>query len=163
MASTESSGTEPIAQQAVDPTDEPAPESSNSDPGVASSPEPTDELAMQLSASQTDRAGSSDGVALEVVRTQPTDVPEPALISRPEPRYPTLAQHRKQEAQVTLAVLVDEQGAVQRTLVTHSSVKGLGFEEAAQEAAMKAAFWPARREGRPVQAWTELTVEFKIR
>ncbi|MCH9651442.1 MAG: TonB family protein [Deltaproteobacteria bacterium] len=87
---------------------------------------------------------------------------KPTLLKRPEPKYPALAQRRGQEAQVTVAVLVDEEGKVQQALVTRSSGSDVGFEEAAREAALQASFRAAERDGRPVQEWTELVIDFRL-
>ena len=114
------------------------------------------------SAPETSSVGNEDPKApSEPAPSEPAPF-KPVLRSRPEPRYPPLAQRRQKEADVTVAVLVDAGGRVRRTLVLRSNDPGLGFEEAALEAAREALFEPARIEGEPVQEWTELVFEFRL-
>lgn len=99
----------------------------------------------------------------EVAAEVEEDLVQPVLVRRADPRYPVLAQRRKREAQVTVAVFVDRQGLVQRTLVTYCSNPGFGFEEAARAAALETSFRPAEQKGAAVQAWTELAFDFRLR
>ena len=84
----------------------------------------------------------------------------PQLIDRPAPVYPERARLRKREAQVVVAVLVDAAGKVEHALIKSGGGTGLGFEEAALEAARQATFRPARRRGTAGKMWTELSFDF---
>jgi TonB family protein len=96
----------------------------------------------------------------ELVQPGPGITP-PKLRSRLDPRYPGAAQRLNKSAVVDIRVLVDEKGAVldaQRS----GPKAGLGFDEAAVEAARRASFTPAStRDGVHVKMWTALRVSFQ--
>jgi TonB family protein len=87
----------------------------------------------------------------------------PRLVSRPEPQYPDRARRRQVESDVLMLVLVDENGRVVRAIVQRTDDPGLGFNEAARQAALRASFNPASRDGLPGKMWTELPFSFRIR
>ncbi|MBV8202360.1 MAG: TonB family protein, partial [Acidobacteria bacterium] len=60
-------------------------------------------------------------------------------------------------------VLVDENGRVVRAIVQRTDDPGLGFNEAARQAALRAVFDPASRDGLAGKMWTELPFSFRIR
>ncbi|HEY6319944.1 MAG TPA: TonB family protein [Thermoanaerobaculia bacterium] len=86
----------------------------------------------------------------------------PRLLSRPEPVYPDRARRREVESDVLLLVLVDESGHVIRTIVKRTDDPGVGFNEAARRAALRATFNPASRDGLPGKMWTELPFSFRL-
>jgi TonB family protein len=86
----------------------------------------------------------------------------PRLLSRPEPQYPERARRRQAEADVLLLALVDENGRVVRTIVKRTDDPGLGFNEAAKQAALRTTFDPATRDGLPGKMWTELPFSFRL-
>jgi serine/threonine-protein kinase len=86
----------------------------------------------------------------------------PRLLSRPEPVYPDRARRRQVESDVLLLVLVDENGHVIRTIVKRTDDPGVGFNEAARRAALRATFNPASRDGLPGKMWTELPFSFRL-
>jgi TonB family protein len=86
----------------------------------------------------------------------------PRLLSRPEPAYPDRARRRQVESDVLLLVLVDENGHVIRTIVKRTDDPGVGFNEAARRAALRATFNPASRDGLPGKMWTELPFSFRL-
>jgi periplasmic protein TonB len=86
----------------------------------------------------------------------------PRLIRRAEPVYPRRALRQRVTARVVVAVLVDENGRVTRTTIKESDDPGLGFDEAAREAALKAVFEPPTRDGVPGKMWTELPFNFTL-
>lgn len=85
----------------------------------------------------------------------------PRLVQRADPVYPDLARRRKQEGTVVVGVYVEKNGSVSRTLIKSCSLPGVGFEEAARAAALRATFEPAQENGEPVRAWTEIAFEFR--
>jgi TonB family protein len=92
------------------------------------------------------------------VRTPPADVPKPEAAApeivmprlihfEPAP-YPPEAEHAGVEAAVVLVLDIDATGAVTRAEAVERA--GLGFDEAAEAAALKFRFEPATRNGEPI-------------
>ena len=103
-----------------------------------------------------------------VRKTQPGDLVQlgspgatsPKLASRLDPRYPVTAQRLNKAATVDVKVLVDENGRVvdaQRA----GQKAGFGFDESALEAARRAQFTPATKDGVRVKMWYTLRVKFE--
>ena len=88
-------------------------------------------------------------------------VTPPKLVRGPLPRYPPIAQRMKREADVRVSLLVDENG---RVIEAHSigSKAGMGFEQAAVDAARKTTWSPADKNGIKVKMRLELTIEFRL-
>jgi TonB family protein len=87
-------------------------------------------------------------------------VVSPKLSSKLDPRYPAAAQRLNKAATVDIKVLVDENGRVvdaQRG----GAKAGFGFDEAALEAARRAQFRPATKDGVRVKMWYTLRVSFQ--
>ncbi|HEX6899684.1 MAG TPA: TonB family protein [Thermoanaerobaculia bacterium] len=87
-------------------------------------------------------------------------VAAPKLLSKLEPRYPPAAKRLNRAAQVDIKVLVDERGRV-LDAERIGAKAGFGFDEAALDAAQRAQFQPATKEGVKVKMWTTLRVSFK--
>jgi TonB family protein len=87
-------------------------------------------------------------------------VVHPRLLIRPVPDYPDEARRRRAVGRVELLVLVNETGKVVNTVVKNETPAGLGFAREAREAATRAAFAPATRDGQPGTDWTELVFDF---
>ncbi|HEV2855861.1 MAG TPA: TonB family protein [Thermoanaerobaculia bacterium] len=87
-------------------------------------------------------------------------VSAPKLTSKLDPRYPPAAQRMNRAAQVDIKVLVDEKGRV-LDAERIGAKAGFGFDEAALDAARRAVFQPATKEGVRVKMWTTLRVNFK--
>lgn len=86
----------------------------------------------------------------------------PRLVKRPEPTYPDRARRRRVEADVLMLVLVDENGRVVRAIVKRTDDHALGFNEAARQAALRATFAAATRDGLAGKMWTELPFSFRL-
>jgi TonB family protein len=87
-------------------------------------------------------------------------VAAPKLLSNLDPRYPPAAKHLNRAAQVDIKVLVDEHGKV-LDADRIGAKAGFGFDEAAIDAARRAQFQPATKEGIKVKMWTTLRVNFR--
>jgi TonB family protein len=87
-------------------------------------------------------------------------VAAPKLNSNLDPRYPPAAKHLNRSAQVDIKVLVDERGQV-LDADRIGAKAGFGFDEAAIDAARKARFQPATKDGIRVKMWPTLRVNFK--
>ena len=79
-----------------------------------------------------------------------------------EPVYPKRARRRRQAAQVIVAVYVNETGQVIDTLLKLKDDSGLGFNEAAVEAARRTRFEPATRDGVAGRMWTQIPYDFSV-
>ena len=85
----------------------------------------------------------------------------PIPLDFPSARYPAAARGRGLKVDVHLDILVGEQGQVLEAVVREGDSSGLGFNEAAVEAALATPFQPATRWDLPGKAWTELIIQFE--
>jgi eukaryotic-like serine/threonine-protein kinase len=85
----------------------------------------------------------------------------PVPLDFPSARYPAAARGRGLKVDVHLDILVGEQGQVLEAVVRDGDSSGLGFNEAAVEAALATPFQPATRWDLPGKAWTELIIQFE--
>ncbi len=74
--------------------------------------------------------------------------------------YPVAAKGSGRKVSIHVAVLVDETGAVVESRIREGDSSGLGFNEAALEAARKARYFPATRDQVAGKMWTDLVLEF---
>ena len=94
---------------------------------------------------------------------------EPAtLLKQVAPVFPPRALQRRREGSadtlVRLKVFVSDQGQPLRVTVVGGAPGGLGFDEAAVEAAGKSTYTPAYRDGKAVRGWTsEITYRFQMK
>jgi TonB family protein len=156
----------------------PAPAADRGDPAAAASqggaggPPPAGSPDDELAGRGTAREGASgEDPAAEPSRPMrrgdliPPEAPgaaPPRLVKRPEPTYPDRARRRRVEADVLMLVLVDENGRVVRAIVKRTDDHALGFNEAARQAALRATFAPATRDGLAGKMWTELPFSFRL-
>lgn len=84
----------------------------------------------------------------------------PRVTQRAAPRYPPAARRMNREATVSVRVLVDEGGRVVDAQVPEKA--GLGFDEAAMEAARATRYSPATKDGVAGKMWTELKIVFTL-
>ncbi|HEV7509993.1 MAG TPA: TonB family protein [Thermoanaerobaculia bacterium] len=146
----------------------PAPEK----PAVAA-PQPTPAPAERAAASppvpapvQEKPAAPAPAAAARQAQVQVGDLVQPGpgvkgpkLMAKLDPRYPPAAQHLNRAAQVNLKVLVDERGRVLDAEGLGARA-GFGFDEAALDAAKRASFQAATKEGVKVKMWMTLQVNF---
>jgi TonB family protein len=86
-------------------------------------------------------------------------VAAPKLQAQLDPRYPPAAQRLNRAARVDIKVLVDERGRVMDAERLGEKA-GFGFDEAALDAARRAIFQPATKDGVRVKMWMTLRVNF---
>jgi serine/threonine-protein kinase len=96
----------------------------------------------------------------DLIRRGLPNVQEAEPIEFPKYSYPEAARGSGKTARVRVAVLVDESGKVIEALVQEGDGSGLGFNEAALEAARRVPYQPATRDDVPGRMWTELIFEF---
>lgn len=73
-------------------------------------------------------------------------VKAPTCISCPDPAYPALAMQAGLEGEVTVEILIDENGIPQVAVVVKESGANAGFEYASLQAATASVFSPAETE-----------------
>jgi TonB family protein len=94
-----------------------------------------------------------------IVAGQP-GVQPPEIKDLPTYPYPAAAKGSGRKVSIHVAVLVDETGAVVESRIRDGDSSGLGFNEAALEAAKKARYFPATRDQVAGKMWTDLVLEF---
>lgn len=84
----------------------------------------------------------------------------PQMTKPPQPRFPAVALRMgRTNATVKIKVLVDENGKVIDTQIEDKA--GFGFDAEAENAARKAGFRAATKDGVPVKVWHTLSIEFR--
>jgi TonB family protein len=87
-------------------------------------------------------------------------VEQPVPLEIPRYSYPAAARGTGLQADVRVAVLVDEQGRVIEARIREGAPPGLGFAETALAVAKRIPFQPATRYDLPGKMWTEVILEF---
>jgi len=92
------------------------------------------------------------------------DVTNPVLIqeSKVEPEYPELARVARLEGNVILQAIIKSDGSVGSIEVLRTNRPNMGFEEAAIRAVTQWAYKPAMQNGRPVEVYFTVFVDFKL-
>jgi TonB family protein len=106
--------------------------------------------------------------AEEPAATQPGDlvepgpgVVEPQVLSFQPPAYSEVARRVRATCTVRVAVLVDENGQVADARLVEGLPQRVGLDEQTLEAARRATFRAATKDGVPVKMWHELAVQFQ--
>ena len=89
-------------------------------------------------------------------------VTPPVLVSYDKPRYPPLARRMKVEGDVVVSLLVDETGRVVETRLVQGVREGVGLHQVALDAARRARYRPATKNGVRVRMWTTLRIPFRL-
>ena len=84
----------------------------------------------------------------------------PKLVARATPRYPVAAQRHGRGATLTVRVLIGTDGRVEE-IERVGPKAGMGFDRAAEEAALASTWEPGRRAGEPTAMWADLRFEFR--
>ncbi|HKQ59789.1 MAG TPA: energy transducer TonB [Candidatus Polarisedimenticolaceae bacterium] len=94
-------------------------------------------------------------------KTENPDTVLPMSTAKVVPTYPLLARRIGLAAKVSLRVRIDAEGVTRDICVAEGSrFPGIGFETAAMRAVERWRFTPARQNGRPVDKYCTLVVEF---
>jgi TonB family protein len=156
----------PVETRAVPKPETAAPQVTPPQPGATATQAPANEKPAP-SPAPANPAPSQPAVPRPQAQVQLGDLVQPGagvaapkLASSLDPRYPPAAKHLNRSAQVDIKVLVDERGRV-LDADRIGGKAGFGFDEAAIDAARKAVFQPATKDGIRVKMWTTLRVNFK--
>jgi TonB family protein len=109
-------------------------------------------------AAKTD-AGTSSSDSAEITFSEFDTAPKPIKIISPD--YPVAAKNDEVTGTTHVELIVDETGHVQKTRVIKSSGDDR-LDEAAEEAALKCLFEPARNQGTAVAAKIVLPIKFAL-
>jgi len=92
------------------------------------------------------------------------DVSNPVLIqeTKLEPEYPELARVARLEGNVILQAVIRTDGSVAQIEVLRSNRPNMGFEESAIAAVQHWRYEPAQQNGRPVEVYFTVIVEFTL-
>ena len=85
--------------------------------------------------------------------------PEP--ISTMHPVYPHHARRLGIEGRVTVSLLVDKTGKVGKARIEEADPDGV-FEASVEKTVSRWRFKPAQKDGRPVEMWVKMDIEFKF-
>jgi len=89
-------------------------------------------------------------------------VTPPQLVSISKPEYPPVARRLRVEGTVVVSLLVSEDGDVLDTRLDQGVSRKVGLNEAALEAARRAKYRPATKDGVRVKMWTTLKIPFRL-
>ncbi len=89
-------------------------------------------------------------------------VSNPVLLDKVQPAYPELARKAGIQGKVYIQAIVNSQGVVVNVSILSSTAPDLGFEEAAMEAVRRWKYKPGEQNGRPVDVYFNVAVEFTI-
>jgi protein TonB len=92
------------------------------------------------------------------------NVSNPILIpeSKVEPEYPELARVARLEGNVILQAIIHDDGTVGEIEVLRTNRPNMGFEEAAMEAVSQWRYKPALQNGKPVEVYFTVFVNFTL-
>jgi protein TonB len=164
---------EPLPPAPAAPRPRPRPEA-RPEPPPAPRPEPVAAPAPVVEeppAAPAPVLTTPSGAGAPQVAAPPPEPPKPvpvtapvynaAYLSNPPPPYPAVARRRGQEGVVLLSVLVSEAGLPKEVNLARSSGTQV-LDEAALEAVKGWKFVPARQGERPVAAWVEVPIRFRL-
>ncbi len=97
----------------------------------------------------------------DLIRAGQRGVQPPEIRDLPSYPYPEAAKGSGKRVTIRVAVLVDENGQVIDAQLRGADKSGLGFDEAALEAARKARYFPASRDDVAGKMWTDLDLVFE--
>jgi TonB family protein len=118
-------------------------------------------IALLLGLLLTGTGAATTGAATDSPMVPGKDgVTVPQKIRDDLPDYPMGASRLRTEGSVRLRFVVREDGKVDEVEVIDSSNPGNGFEEAARKAIRNWRYAPAMRDGKPVDVFMEISVEF---
>ncbi len=138
-------------------TPAPSPAPAVADPAPVAFPAPEETAPLSVAATAHSPASPS---ALPVPIEEPPRF-DVAYLNNPKPTYPALSRRLGEEGRVGLRVLVGIDGLPQQVEIHHSS----GYERldrAARNAVTRWRFVPARQGNRPVSAWVQVPIVFRL-
>lgn len=133
--------------------------SANSEPQVVhESPPSTTSTSGSVDTPADGTEGATDAPMVPTVSsvTKPVVIPN----SRIEPTYPQVAKAARRGGSVVLQVLVRADGTVGSVKIVQEPVGSLGLGKAAVSAVSKWRFWPGTQQGKPVDTYLSVVLNF---
>lgn len=125
-----------------------------------------DKLGYEIAAEGRDRLAATmqpDERARAKQLLDKDEINNPVLLDKTAPEYPELARVVRSSGQVILQAMVDEKGVVQNAQIIRVDPTGLGFEDASIEAVMQWRYQPATLDGKPIEVYFTVVVDFMLR
>ncbi|MBJ7575987.1 TonB family protein [Luteimonas sp. MC1828] len=144
---------------AVDAAD--APPAPPAPPGLARAPSPPALPAPPAPAAPANAPAPPVPAAAPSSAAPPAPPAPPAAPVMTAPRYPAAAVAAKQSGRVVLKLLVGTDGSVRDAVVEQSTPEGV-FDAATLEAARNWRFNPEQSDGKPVEGWIRVPVDFAL-
>jgi protein TonB len=104
---------------------------------------------------------SSAQAATGMIMTEEAVDHPPRPLARTTPPFPPRARQKGISGKVTLSLLVDTEGAVEKVKLLEASPEGV-FEQAAMEAVRQWRFEPATYKGQQVKVWVRQVLYFEL-
>ncbi len=89
-------------------------------------------------------------------------VTEPELIERVEPDYPEVARRARVQGRVILQAVIHKDGTVGQVTVLHDPAPHLGLSDEAVSAVRQWRYRPGMQQGRPVDVYFTVVVDFTL-
>lgn len=150
--------TEPVPIHKPEP--EPKPEEKQTQ---YAQPEPVSKHPVQESITPPDLPGpvQKDPLPAGPVQTAFGEPEGPRFKQRVIPEYPMRARRMGREGVVGLKLHIDEQGNLVQAEIIEKA--GYGLDEAALKAVQQSTYYPASRNGQPVESRARLNIRFELR
>ena len=142
---------------------EPAPDDQRPDTGATTSAEPAIPFEEPPQPPPVEEAPQPEPVASAGDGVYPAVPPggsQPVVIRRTPPRYPTSARRAGVEGIVVIRAIIRRDGSVDNVEVLRDLPKGLG--DAAAESVRNWRFRPAEYQGRPIDVYYTVTVNYRL-
>lgn len=150
LAPSEAAEALPVAEPLAPPSARPAP---------SEAPPPASAAAPSAAPAATPGAAITSAVDLTYYGWRDRDT-SPIPLHKIKPTYPAEADRQNVPGCVVLRLKHEADGRVSDVEVISVTPRGYSFETSAQEAFRNAPFSPAFKQGRPVRALQEITVQF---
>lgn len=111
--------------------------------------------------SSTEKDGDVNSEQLKLVERNPAIDSRPVALSFPRPRYTEEARRNKVQGQIRLRILIGADGSVKQAVVLAGLPDGLNQQ--ALDSAYQIKFKPAMKDGKPVDFWIPISMEFNLR
>ncbi len=148
----------------------PKPEPKKIEPAPMPVPQVTAVAATTVSETVAEKSEATPTESQPRVAAAPTVVQAPRVVSasevryrvKPNPIYPKRAQRYREQGNVLVRVLINEDGTASNIVLDQSSGSAL-LDQAAVEAVQRARFYPYLEDGTPLAVWVRIPISFTLK